>query len=307
MMDFNDFCKKTVIEMGRRNVTGSVQITNVVKNNQTKYTGMVISDGKSNISPTLYLEKYYKKFIDGESFDEVENNIWKDYLNAKPKSSMDISGFVEWGQAKNSVFLKVINYEKNKEELVNMPHRRFWDLAVVYYYVFSFDKNGLANTVVRNEHMKIWNVSEEELFFEACDNYKKQLPVTIRNIEDVLMTILNENTQEKCDNQIKESMPIFIASNVASVFGATVILFPEELKPLADKYKSDLIILPSSIHEILLLPDDADDMKLNDYLKMVSEVNQSQLRSEEILSYSVYRYKWKEEKIECVLESVGNK
>ena len=305
MMNFNDFCNKTVAEMKRRNIAGSVRITNVVKNNQTKCTGMVISDGKSNISPTLYLEKYYKEFVNGKSFDEVENSIWNDYLYAKPQTSMDISGFVEWKQAKNNVFLKVINYEKNKEELVNMPYRRFLDLAVVYYYAFNLGKSGLANTVIKNEHIKIWNISEQELFLKACDNYKKQLPVTIRNIEDVLISILNENVQDGCENQIKEKMPIYIASNVASIFGATAILFPEELKSLADKYKSDLIILPSSIHEILLIPDDMED--LNDYLKMVSEVNQSQLRSDEILSYSVYRYKWKEEKVECALEGHGNK
>lgn len=145
----------------------------------------------------------------------------------------------------------------------------------------------------------------------ARDNYKKQLSITIRNMEEVLMSVLNENAQSESEILLsegeEEKMPIYVASNRKSIFGATAILFPQEIKSLADAYKSDLIILPCSIHEILLIPDNMGEMGIDEYLRMVSEVNQSQLRADEVLSYSVYRYKWKEEIIECMLEENRNK
>jgi hypothetical protein len=84
------------------------------------------------------------------------------------------------------------------------------------------------------------------------------------------------------------------------MYGAAALLYSEQIKQLADSLQSDLIILPSSVHELLLLPDDGEN-EYTFYRQMVEDVNTTQVEPEEILSYSLYRYLREKEEVEEIL------
>ena len=53
--------------------------------------------------------------------------------------------------------------------------------------------------------------------------------------------------------------------------------------------EKDLIILPSSIHEVLLLPDDGD-ISYAEMSRLVTHINRSEVPKEDRLSNQVYLY-----------------
>ena len=94
-----------------------------------------------------------------------------------------------------------------------------------------------------------------------------------------------------------DGVSMYVLTNQAKLNGASVMLYSDKIRELADRLQSDLIILPSSVHEVLLLPDD-HEKKYDFYRQMVEEVNATQVEPEEILSYNLYRYNRKKEEIE---------
>ena len=103
---------------------------------------------------------------------------------------------------------------------------------------------------------------------------------------------------------IKEEGPeqlLYVLTNRNKIFGASAMLYSEKMKLLADRLRADLLILPSSVHEVLLFPDDR--MRGYEiYRQMVSEVNTTQVDPEEILSFHLYRYSRAKNEIEEVIE-----
>lgn len=81
---------------------------------------------------------------------------------------------------------------------------------------------------------------------------------------------------------------MFVLSNKRKINGASIILYNEPLDELSDKLSDDLLIMPSSIHEVLAIP--ASSMDAIDLKQMVREVNDTEVSEQEILGYSVYRY-----------------
>lgn len=106
------------------------------------------------------------------------------------------------------------------------------------------------------------------------------------------MSSLQRNTARR-GNSTPGSSPATVCSDqyVPDTLGATVLLYDDILKELSDLFEKDLIILPSSIHEVLILAADENDRQnLDHYTAMVKEVNASQLQDEEILSDHAYYY-----------------
>ena len=90
--------------------------------------------------------------------------------------------------------------------------------------------------------------------------------------------------------------PMYVLSNSRMINGAAAMLYPDMLKDLSEKLDSNLYIIPSSVHEVIVFSDNlADDEKsLRD---MIYTVNRTQMDPQDILSDSLYFYDRKEEKI----------
>ncbi len=98
------------------------------------------------------------------------------------------------------------------------------------------------------------------------------------------------------ENDVK----MYVLTNKEKMYGASAMLYSDEIAGLSERLNSDILILPSSVHEVLLLPDDREH-KYDFYRRMVKEVNTTQVDPEEILSYSLYRYSRKKAEIEEII------
>lgn len=270
-----------------------VSIQTVYKNNGVKLDGLVIMEGGANVSPTLYLYRYYMMLSEGKALESVLEDILDDYHKYKVGASIDTSFYTDFSKVSDKIVFKLINLKRNKELLQNVPHIIYLDLAVVFYYIYDMYTNvGNATILIHNSHMDCWKVSLEELNQIAQKNAWKLLPPELLDMDDVLRMMKIET--DIPDNLIKERM--FVLTNSRLLFGAACILYDGFIRTFAEKMNSDILILPSSVHETILLP--ASDMDaFEQFSEMVREINQTEVDDEDVLSDHAYYYVYSRDKI----------
>lgn len=270
---------------------GCVKIEEIEKNNGLVLHGLTIRIKESNISPNIYLEPFYNDYLNGKKMDEVIEDICKIYSDNKINNSIDTSFFTNFDNVKSKIIYVLVNYEMNKEFLKTVPHTKYMDLAFVYkcYLEEEFIESGMATITINNNHLKLWDVASNEIHRLALENTPQLLPCVIQPIQNILSKLIGIDMEAFSQEDINEIIPMYILSNACNMYGAGCILYEDVLKKLADKLGSNLYILPSSIHETIILADTSDFIK-NELMDMVQSVNETQLANEEILSNEVYYF-----------------
>lgn len=288
--EFMEAVRESVAEK----VKGKVAVNEVVKNNGLTLHGLTILSEGTNISPTIYLENYVGIYENGKSVEEITDEIVRCLEENRVTDGFDIESFLDFEKVKRNIVYKIINYEANRELLKDVPHKKYLDLAKVFYVLIEMDEKGSGTILIHNSHMNIWGVESGELEEIAEKNTKAILGCQMLKMGDILKEMIPDDTEL---NLFEDSMEpeMYVVSNFQKMYGAGVIFDKEFMRKTAEELESDLIILPSSLHECILLKrmgDESDKMR-----DMVKEVNDSQVDLEEQLSNNVYLYSRENEEI----------
>ena len=272
-----------------KNLTFSEKKTN--KNNGVELTGILVDDG-SGCAPAIYIDEMYDSFCNKPEyvlpFEEIIRNLAKtivDVMDNKPDKDNILKKIKE---GFSHVIPKLINAEKNKELLETCPHRMFLDLAVVYEIMPGTNQFIL----IRNEMFDYHGMTEDELYDLAVENIRnqKQLVTLSQMFEDIV--------GEEAD---LEEFPMLIVRTKCETHGASIMLCEDVLSEVAEKFQSDLYILPSSIHEIIAIPADFGD-DVAGLKALVNSVNRTEVTPEEFLSNSVYFFDRKTKRLSIAEE-----
>lgn len=307
-MDFNNF--KDIVADNIKDylpedyLTAEVKLTDVVKNNDTHYTGLTILKEDEHISPTIYLEDFYKDYENGKTPDEIMEKIADIYVNAKNNEQMlgvqEIAdNITNFEVTKDKISARVVNLEANKERLENMPHKEMGDLAITYHIDLGEGNDGSKMSVaINNDMMKQYGVEVNELHDLACDNMERLNPSKFMDIRDVLLEMMvpgyaemSPEEKEYHAHDMGMDVPdqsMYVLSNTDKNFGAAAVLDSEMMDKIREEV-GDFYILPSSVHELLIVPKTAD-MDLDTLQNMVQDVNATQVAANEVLSDHVYEY-----------------
>ena len=292
---FAEIVKDTVEEQLGKEY--QVTIRRVNKNNGVVYTGLNVKKEGINIAPVIYLDNHFDQYKQGSStISEITDHVVKD--GRKKMTSVDVQQFLNYETVRERIVYKLINTEKNKELLNDIPHIEFMDLSIVFQCLVSQKTSGSASILVHNTHMKLWDVTLEMLYQEAKENTQKLMPYEIKSIEETLCEIIKTEPQNQYGNDecmelsignFSDSVPLYVLSNKSKIEGAVCMLYPNLISNFSDTVRSSLYIIPSSIHELLLLPVE-DDKDSEEIKGMIRQINDTQVFEEEILSYSLYYY-----------------
>lgn len=266
----------------------TIQLHKIQKNNGVTLDGLTILQKDCNISPTIYLNDYYKEYQAGKSIQNIILHIKEIYRAYRPSSSVDVAFFTNFENVRHRILFKLIHYQKNEELLKEIPHFRYLDFAVVFYCLLSTSSQGNATILIRSTHLSYWNISAADLYSYALENTPTQLPADF----EPLMPLLNKLMPLSFPADIMEEeaeTPLYVLTNKAKLYGASCILYPNLLDSIADKLSCDLYLIPSSIHEFLILPA-LPGTCIQDLNAMIHEVNSTQVEEEEILSDHAYFY-----------------
>ena len=286
-----------------------VEVRTIVINNACPLTGLVIHKNGENIGPVVYMEPYYRKFMEGSGLEQLAEELIEDYQNNEVEQISDdlMRSLMSWGRVKDMILYKVVNTEKNKKMLEKMPHREYLDLSIIYYLYFGEHDAGQFTAPVNTELMNLWGVTEEDIYRAAKNNTSVIMPVVIKTIEDVLNEMLKNNISDELDKTLFKEVftelidePIlYVCTNRIGMNGAACILYEGVLAEFAERKGCDIVILPSSIHEALLLPDNGE-VDYDELREMVECINGHEVADEDVLSDRVYRYSLAEGEIELV-------
>lgn len=312
-MNYNEFI--TVITEEIKTALGeevTVQMRDVRKNNGVILQGLTICSNKSNMSPTIYLNGFYEEYQSGKSVESLRDDILHVYHTSKLPVDIDMDFFLQYHKVKANLYCRLINYDKNVDFLENVPHKKYFDLAMVCYFTCEHEylKDGFIT--ITTDHLDAWGIGEEELFEVAWLNTREKYPYTYISMEQMIRRIVERDVRKDLlarEEEIEDKEDwiaftvdeilrglfkdkkshMFILSNESRTWGSISMLSEEALREIAEEVEDDLYILPSSVHEVIIIPVKLANTK--EHLKeMVAEVNQTQVEREEVLSDHIYRY-----------------
>lgn len=291
MMNYEMF-KEEVLEKVSSLVEDAkiVKINEIVKNNDLILDGLVIYDkGQTCSAPTIYLNPLFDEYSNGTNIEVIIDKIMSIYNNAEvPEFANKAKQFEDYDFVRNHLYFKVVNYDMNKKMLENVPHFRTLDLAITFACLLDKDNSGTASIPINNGHLKYWGIDINQLYEDALKNATEMLPPKIYSLFETVEKKYN-NSELDLNNIQLDDMDLLILTNETKVNGAGTMLYPNLLETIANQLDSDLIIIPSSIHEVLILRK-TGDLKLEDLDFLVNMVNHEEVATTEVLSNHVYVY-----------------
>ena len=156
-------------------------------------------------------------------------------------------------------------------------HHNYLDLDLYLYMQIDNEKSAKIKTTM----VERWGVSETVLWADAISNTKAGLVVKsmIEVIAD-MMGVDVDDLPSECNQVIIKNDNNFRASSA--------LMMPDILNTAASKLDAtQIIILPSSIHELIVMADNGD-FSYDDLNSMVVEVNYSQVAPEDRLADHIY-------------------
>ena len=269
-------------------VTGEVCTS--TKNNGVKVTGLMLKSEEERVAPNFYLENQFIEWMRGlRTLEEISEKLCDAYQQEIERSRNLLSAIqFSWEEFRDNVFLRLINQEKNMELLESIPHRKFLDLAVVYYYSVRISDDVAGSMIITNEHLNMLGITEEELYDTAKNNGDKFQPVRIRHMEDLLYELGRKVGVEVLKTETDQPM-LCVMTNTKNLFGAVAMTFTDELECFSMQIENSFYLLPSSVHEVILVPD-CKDFSRDYFRNMVMEINATQVDATEVLSDNIYYY-----------------
>ncbi|MCH5343786.1 MAG: hypothetical protein J1E64_07080 [Acetatifactor sp.] len=294
-MEMNKFAQLVQERIAER-LGESYQVTlqEVCKNNCVMLQGLLILSQTKNVSPTIYLKPFWEAYEKGMALETVVDKILQIYWEDTPNKKVNMNFFKHFEKVRDRICYRLIHAGKNAKLLEDIPHIGFLDLAICFFYAYQGRMLGEGSILIHNVHMEMWETSTAELLRLAQENTPRIFPWECNSMEDVVQEILREQkgnlhlSREEQDTFFS-GVPMRILSNRKRVQGAACILYPDVLEQLSAQAGGNLYILPSSIHEVILLADGGREEP--ELLKeMIFDVNRTQVEPEEILSDSLYYY-----------------
>lgn len=254
-----------------------IVIKKVCKINEEKDALIVVlkGDDMTYSSPTIYLDDIYEEFCEHEDLDDILfkiSLIVMQYTGQIPRECVEIDLY----DKKDSIVMTLINKEKNKNMLKDVPYKDFLDLAITYRIVMCFDDSGFSTVMLTNELMEDMGLTLEEIDTLAQENTSRLFPLEI----------------------CKFSKEFYMMTNEEKIHGATTMVCTDSVEKLAEIIDDNFYIIPSSIHEVLAVP--AKYANLRRLKHILDDANENFVEANEILSDHLYYYSLDEREIQKV-------
>ncbi len=291
-MEFKEFEEKMAGLLRERfGETAQISVQDILKNNGVTRRGIRVVTGEERFTPVLYLDTAYERYLAGETAGEIFEGLMEhnDSQIREMETAWDFQPeqFADYSYVKEYLRLRLVNYGKNTELLRDMPYVRWNDLAVIFYYEIG---DGQAQIQINNRHLALWEETVETLYQDAMENMKNSVPDELFPLSDLI--------GRKASSWMGEEPPIYVLTNSTGRYGAAAMLYTGKIRELADSTGTDLVILPSSLNEVLLVPDLEE--KRQTYRETVGGVNRTVLEPEEVLSDNVYLYSREKDAVELL-------
>lgn len=288
------FCSEVFVSVSeelrtKRNVETSLVLT--TRNNDTKEIALDISKKGDSVG------KYYD--LTG-LYNDFNGDVQRSCDHILVYEEKDVPFFVNnavalarapYDTIKNQLTVAIVSATSNKEMLNGIVWRPFLDMAIVPRIIWDQTNEATTSSLITTAFADMWKaesgITDSQIIDDALAMANKNHPATIKSMAEVL----SDMGMSLGPVMIDAIPPMYILQrDHYGAYGASAILDPDVLKNIPGE--NDLWVLPSSIHEMIVIPADGIDMSsAKELATIVSEVNASDaIKDQEVLSNSVYRY-----------------
>ncbi len=300
-MEYEEF-KDRVLESVQKELQkdDQIEIHKILRNNGSRLDGLTVLREGNTIAPALYLNDYFEEYEKGCPLGTIVGEITDFYKYGEDRiDPVNMDFYKEFDQVKDHLYGRLVHFERNRENLSDIPHIRIMDLAIVFYCKLRHETLGEIQIQVCNSHLDLWQIQTADLYRIAMSNTREKLPVELKPMNQILREMAREDpsdlTREEME-QVRVDSHMYVLTNYLRRYGAICMLYPGVLSRFAMTVGADLYILPSSVHEVILLP--AKEAYEKEKLReVVRQVNETQVAAEDILSDTVYLFSRKMKKI----------
>lgn len=286
-MDFETFMNEAIKEMRDRFPDFDISKQDVSKLQGESYTGMAVRPENSEIGVTLNLQDFYKALGFGMFLEDVMDSIERSVVSAvRHMPHYDARVLEDYDRMKDALTVDLVPVAGNEQKLAQIPHKNVEDMALVYRFEEESSVYGSASILVTNEMLAVYDITADQLHEDAMKAAVQNRPAKLHNMNDVMRDMMGDMSGLFPMN---EPSPLWVATVEGGQNGAGVIQYPGFLDQAAEALGGDFYVLPSSVHEVLLVADD-DSMELSYLEEMVRSVNETEVSPAERLSDNVYHY-----------------
>lgn len=278
-----------------------VSVRSFVKTNDTKVEAINLISKNVTATRNFYTEELYKRYCCGScSIETLGNEMLQLSKEDVPVEINFASNLFSCLSDLDSllgghVCIRLVNLEKNKEFLLGKTYLPFLDLATVFYCVVNKESEQMTSVAIPKSCSDKWDISLEEALDKVLEDMTIHFPIERKALGDMIEGILCDDTFGDVMNPPELELPacsprIYCQTNTYKLNGAATILYKNALKELAEKLSVDILyIIPSSIHETLIIPED-EDIVLEGLKELIKDVNTTTVSPNEVLSDNLYVY-----------------
>ena len=280
-MNFKEF-QDELLELLKKDIPeseGKLEIRKITTLDKS-YTALVLNKQMPKVTPCINLDDQFYNYLDGMDIKDIAKAVSR-LVTETVDPYKDWKWMTDYNEAKKRLYIRVCNTDNKQEYLANVPHIEVEDLSVTYHILIKEDESGIASTIINNDLMKNYGITFEQLHADAVENSQKLVPVKIEKMSNIL------GEMAVSDNEAANEM--IVVTNAIKTNGAAAFFYPDVMDEIAERFGGDFVMLPSSIHEVIAIPDkeDTDLMKLE---MMVRVINLAETKPEDKLSDHVYHY-----------------
>ncbi|MCR4702766.1 MAG: DUF5688 family protein [Saccharofermentans sp.] len=265
----------------------------IKKSSGYEYEALMISPigHEPSAIPALNLEDAFERYQNGKSLEEILNWLADIRMNATIKD-FNKEDMLHYDRIKDKIIPRLVNKAANVEYLSDKPHQNLdglVDLSLFYAVRVSEDEEGCAEAVITNDLAEMWGIDAQELHEQAMKNNAQRTPL-FKNLEDAIFGMGEPSYDIEDINPEDFRLPFFIlTAQRQNAKGAVMILNTNVMNRITAKLGDAVYIIPSSIHETLIVSKDHVD-NLQDLVDMLEQVNDNEVKPEDRLSYNIYEY-----------------
>ncbi len=281
----------------------SVEIQDVKRNNDCVKRAVIIRGKNEKTVPTIYLEDFYRRYTEGETLFNIVSELIEVRKMHAVEWDIDVEFMMDYEQVRNRLGIKLLNKAKNMELIHSAPYMEFADMILIFMVIMEDENIGRGAITIKNEMFEKWGVTKEVLCVDARNNMMRKFPPKNTDIIDLLIDMYREKYDDgtefakeemeyhlrEMESLRREDSSLYVITNKERWYGASVITYPDLLEEIGVSLGRDYIILPSSVHEVILVPCN-EGVQYNNLSDMVRAVNENAVEAEEVLSDHAYKY-----------------
>ena len=275
----------------------NVSIMHTLKQNDTERTSLSIRMPEETICPVIYLESYFDEYEKGKTIDSILKEISMVRINSVDDSlrRFDYRAIMDYSFVQGRLQTRLYDTESNTKKLKELVHKNLGDFSAAYSIDMGGDANHSMAVMVRPELFKNWGITPEKLHEDSLKadlGRNPRLCSLFGLIECMPNGRETVNYLENPELYTKDmDMPMLVLTNGSSSFGSSLIIHPDIQEKIAECMGVDYYVLPSSVHEVIIVPADGSArLSVRELNDMVRQINETQVAPEERLSDKVQYY-----------------